>query len=63
MYTSPVGFAATLWWACGKVAALFSILAAVGVEAVYLFLFTFIILAIRAAKDMKGKKATESAEA
>lgn len=54
--------AAFLWWAWGKVAALFAILATVGVEAIYLFLFAFIIVAIRAAKDMKEKKAKESAE-
>ncbi len=54
--------AAFLWWAWGKVSALFSILAAVGVEAIYLFLFAFVIVAIRAAKDMKEKKAKESAE-
>lgn len=45
-----------LWWAWSKVAALFAILAALGVEAVFLFLFAFIIVAIRAAKDMKEKK-------
>lgn len=55
--------AAFLWWAWGKVSALFSILASVGVETIYLFLFAFVIVAIRAAKDLKEKKAEESAEA
>lgn len=49
-----------LWWAWGKVSALFAILAALGAEAIYLFLFALIIVAIRAAKDMKQKKAEES---
>ena len=44
-------------------AALISILATVGVEAVFLFIFAFIVVAIRAAKDLKEKKAEESAEA
>jgi len=52
-----------LWWAWGKVSALFSILAAVGVETLWLFLFAFVIVAIRAAKDMKENKSAESAEA
>lgn len=52
--------AAFLWWAWNKVAPLFAILAALGAEAVYLFLFAFIIVAIRAAKDMKQKKVEES---
>lgn len=54
--------AAFLWWGWGKVSALFSILATVGVETIYLFLFALVICAIRAAKDMKEKKAVESAE-
>ncbi len=48
--------AAFLWWTWGKVSALFSILATVGVESIYLFLFAFAVVAIRAAKDMKKKK-------
>lgn len=52
--------ASFLWWAWSKVAALFAILAALGAEAIYLFLFALIIVAIRAAKDMKQKKAEES---
>lgn len=51
------------WWAWGKVPALISILASAGVEAVFLFIFAFIVVAIRAAKDLKEKKAEESAEA
>lgn len=39
------------WWAWDKVAALFSILATVGIETIYLFLFAFIVVAIKAAKD------------
>lgn len=45
-----------LWWAWGKVSALFAILASIGVETIYLFLFALVICAIRAAKDMKEKK-------
>ena len=52
--------AAFLWWAWGKVPALFSILATVGVETIYLFLFAFIIVAIKTAKDMKKKKKEEA---
>lgn len=48
--------AAFLWWAWGKVSALFSILATVGLESIYLLLFAFVVVAIRAAKDMKKKK-------
>lgn len=44
------------WWAWGKAPALISILASVGVEAVFLFIFAFIVVAIKAAKDMKKKK-------
>lgn len=55
--------AAFSWWAWGKAPALISILATVGVEAVFLFIFAFIVVAIRAAKDLKEKKAEESAEA
>ncbi len=55
--------AAFSWWAWGKAPSLISILATVGVEAVFLFIFAFIVVAIRAAKEMKEKKAEESAEA
>ena len=50
-----------LWWAWGKVSALFTILSSIGVESVYLFLFALVIVVVRAAKDMKEKKAEESA--
>lgn len=53
--------AAFLWWAWSKVSALFSILATVGVETIYLFIFALVICAIRAAKDMKEKKAEATA--
>lgn len=49
-----------LWWAWGKVSALFAILASIGVETIYLFLFALVICAIRAAKDMKKKKEEEA---
>lgn len=49
-----------LWWAWGKVSALFAILASIGIETIYLFLFAIVICAIRAAKDMKKKKEEET---
>lgn len=50
-----------LWWAWSKVAAMFAILASIGVETIYLFLFALVICAIRAAKDMKEKKSEATA--
>lgn len=55
--------AAFSWWSWGKAPALISILASLGVEALFLFIFAFIVMAIRATKDLKEKKAEESAEA
>lgn len=53
--------AAFLWWAWGKVPALFSILAAAGAEAVWLLVFTFVLVAVKAAMDLRKKKAERSA--
>lgn len=50
-----------LVWAWTKVPALFSILASVGVETLFLFLFSFITVAVQAAKDMNKKQTDQSA--
>ena len=54
--------AAFAWWASGKVPALFSILATVGLESIYLFIFAFMVVALKAAKDMKKKKEEAATE-
>lgn len=48
--------AAFLHWAWTKVPAMFSILAAVGVETLYLLLFAFMVALVKAAKDLKKKR-------
>lgn len=53
--------AAFLWWAWGKVPALFSILAAGGLESLYLLLFSIVILGVRGAREIRDKKEEESA--
>lgn len=53
--------AAFSWWAWGKAPAIISVFATVGTEAMFLFIYAFIVVAIRAAKDLKNKKAKESA--
>lgn len=53
--------AAFLWWAWGKVPALFSILAGAGLESVWLLLFSIVILGVRGAREIRDKKEEESA--
>lgn len=53
--------AAFLWWAWGKATALFSILAAAGLESVWLLLFSIVILGVRGAREIRDKKEEESA--
>ncbi|MDE6243764.1 MAG: hypothetical protein K2M14_07125 [Muribaculaceae bacterium] len=53
--------AAFCWWAWSKAPAIISVLATVGTEAMFLFIYAFIVVAIRAAKDLKNKKTEESA--
>lgn len=48
--------AAFLYWAWTKVPAMFSILATVGVETLYLLLFAFMVALVKAVKDLKKKK-------
>lgn len=48
--------AAFLYWAWTKVSAIFSILATVGVEVIYLLVFAFMVAVVRAVKDLKKKK-------
>lgn len=48
------------WWAWGKVPALFSILATVGLETLYLFIYSFVVVSLKAAKDRKDKQTEES---
>lgn len=54
-------------WQWGKVSALINILAAVGLETVFLLVFSFIVVAIRVAHDEARKRAatgeTENIEA
>lgn len=52
---------AFLWWAWGKVPALFSILAATGLESVFLLLFSIVILGVKGAREIQDKKEEESA--
>lgn len=47
---------AFLWWAWGRVPALFSVLAAGGVEAVWLLAFTFVLVFVKAVRDLWKKK-------
>lgn len=50
-------------WQWGKVSALINILAAVGLETVFLLVFSFIVVAIRVARDEARKRdATEKTE-
>ncbi len=53
--------AAYLWWLWGKVAALVAILAAVGLETLWLIAFSFVVLFVQAWRDRK-KKAAEVVE-
>ena len=48
------------WWAWNKAMALIAILAAVGVEPLFLFVFSFITVAIKARRDLLRKKAAEA---
>lgn len=48
------------WWAWSKAAALIAILAAVGVETLFLFVFSFISVAIQARKDLKHQQSEEA---
>ena len=48
------------WWACNKAMMLIAILAAVGVETLFLFVFSFITVAIKARRDLLRKKAAEA---
>jgi len=48
------------WWAWHKVMALIAILAAVGVETLFLFVFSFIAVAAQARRDLQRKKAVEA---
>ena len=48
------------WWAWNKAMALIAILAAVGVETVFLFVFSFITVAIQARRDLKKKDIAET---
>ncbi len=48
------------WWAWNKVPALFAILAAVGVETLFLFVFSFITVAAQARRDLKRKEKEEA---
>lgn len=52
--------AAYLWWLWGKVAALVAILAAVGLETLWLIAFSFVVLFVQAWRDRK--KEAEAAE-
>lgn len=52
--------AAFLWWAWGKVPALFSVLASVGAEVIYLAVFALSAVLIKAAQDIKQKKEMET---
>lgn len=48
------------WWAWNKAMALIAILAAVGVETLFLFVFSFITVAVQARTDLKQKKAADA---
>lgn len=48
------------WWAWNKAMALIAILAAIGVETLFLFVFSFITVAIQARRDLRRKKAAEA---
>lgn len=48
------------WWAWNKAMMLIAILAAVGVETLFLFVFSFITVAIKARRDLLRKKAAEA---
>ena len=47
------------WWAYGKAMALIAILAAVGVETLFLFVFSFITVAVQARRDLKRNDVEE----
>lgn len=48
------------WWAWSSAPALIAILAAVGAETLFLFVFSFIAVAIQARSDLQSKKAAET---
>ena len=48
--------AAMGWWAWSKAPALIAILAAVGVETLFLLVFSFITVAVQARRDLRRKK-------
>ena len=48
------------WWAWNKAMALIAILAAVGVETLFLFVFSFITGAVQARRNLRRKKAEEA---
>lgn len=48
------------WWAWLNAMPLIAILAAVGVETLFLFVFSFIAVAIQARNDLRRKKETEA---
>ena len=45
------------WWAWNKAMALIAILASVGVETLFLFVFSFIAVTVQARSDLRRKKA------
>lgn len=53
---------AFLWWAWSKVPTLFSILASIGVETLFLFLFAIFSVSAGVAKDLKKNNTDYSAE-
>lgn len=48
------------WWACTRTMALIAILAAVGAEILFLFVFSIIAIAVQARCDLRRKKAEEA---
>ena len=48
------------WWAWCKAPALIAILAAVGVETLFLFVFSFISVAAQARRDLRRKESPEA---
>lgn len=52
--------AAFAWWAWNKAMALIAILAAVGVETLFLVAFTFITVAVETARKVKQPESDES---
>ena len=53
--------AACAWWAWGKAPALIAVLASVGVEPVFLFVFAFVLFTVKAVADMRAKRDEEPA--